>query len=121
MVVNIISVNVRGIRNPNKRRKVFNFYRPRCDVLCLQETHSSIEDEELWANEWGGSILYSHGTNNSRGVAILIKRSRTDIDVKKIYADADGRILLIEVTTESKQVLLCNIYAPNVDSPGFFH
>ena len=62
MTVNIISLNVRGIRDAEMRRAVFNFYRNRCDILCLQETHSTSDDENVWANEWGGLILMSHGT-----------------------------------------------------------
>ena len=75
MAVNIISLNTRGLRETTKRRAVFNFYRTRCDILCLQETHSTQDVEKLWASEWGGVALFSHGTSNSRGVALLIKKN----------------------------------------------
>ena len=37
----------------------------------LQETHSLVSDENQWQTEWGSDIIFSHGSNNSRGVAIL--------------------------------------------------
>ena len=37
-----------------KRRNIFNYYRKRGQIICLQETHSEINDEALWTNEWGG-------------------------------------------------------------------
>lgn len=43
------------------------------DIVLLQETHSSRESHENWRNEWVGEIYFSHGKQNARGVAILIK------------------------------------------------
>ena len=56
MTVNIISVNIRGLKDESKRRCIFDYYRNRCDILCLQETHSEEKDEKVWSNEWGGTL-----------------------------------------------------------------
>ena len=70
------SLNVRGLRNENKRRAMFNYLRrPKYDLICLQETHSNVGDEMLWKAEWGGQIIMSHGTQNSKGVAVLIQKN----------------------------------------------
>ena len=119
MTLNIISLNVRGIKDMQKRRKIFNFYRNKCDVLCLQETHSEVNTEEIWRNEWGGDIRYAHGASNSRGVATLIKKN-TNMQMKELYASSDGRVLIVKIVSQFKEVILCNLYAPNKDSPGFF-
>ena len=71
-MLRIITLNVRGLRNENKRRSIFNYYRKRADIICLQETHSTEVDEKCWRNEWGGIMLFSHGESNARGVAILV-------------------------------------------------
>ena len=71
----ILSLNVRGLQDVNKRRAIFNFYRDRADIMCFQETHSTVKDEIIWRNEWGGTIVFSHGTSQARGVVILFKKA----------------------------------------------
>ena len=39
-----------------------------------------------WERKWGGRILFSHGTSNAGGVAILFK-NRFDIGVDSVKAD----------------------------------
>ena len=119
MVLNIISLNARGLSEYNKRKRVLEYYRKRCNVLCLQETHTNIEKEGDWENQWGGRIVFSHGDTKARGVAILIKPN-SDIQCKKIWSDEAGRILIAELIVDGKTIIICNIYAPNTDSPGFF-
>ena len=74
MAVNIISLNVHGLRDTNKRRAIFEMYRKKCDILCLQETHSEVSDEPYWTAEWGGKIIFSHGNTNATGTAILVRK-----------------------------------------------
>ena len=81
MVINIVSINVRGIREVTKRTAIFDFYRNKCDVLCLQETHCSEPDEQIWKSEWGGQIVFSNGTSAARGVAICCKKPIITKDV----------------------------------------
>ena len=38
--------------------------------IFLQETHSSVKDEKIWNDEFGGQLVFSHGKTNSCGVAI---------------------------------------------------
>ena len=44
------------------------------DFIFLQETHSKLNSERQWKNEWEGDMIMSHGTPNSCGVAILFKK-----------------------------------------------
>ena len=74
MVLKLISLNTREIRDKAKRRTIFNYCRNRADICCLQETHSIKHDEVGWELEWNGPILISHGTNVSKGVCILFKK-----------------------------------------------
>ena len=88
-------------------------------MLCLQETHSGEDDETVWTNEWGGYIYFSHGSNNLRGVATLIKK---DYCCKHsiVHTNMEGRAIIVRLCIND--VILCvnNIYAPNRDSPSFF-
>ena len=38
----------------------------------LQETYSDVNDELIRQSEWGGKILFSHGTDHSKGVCIVL-------------------------------------------------
>ena len=70
----LLSLNVRGLINPKKRRAIFKYARDRADLILLQETHSDTSSEEQWKHEWGGNIYFSHGNTDSRGVCLLIKK-----------------------------------------------
>ena len=119
MAVKLISANIQGLGNATKRRAIFNYYRQRCDILCLQETHSTEENSKYWLNEWGGKIIFSHGQSDSRGVAILIN-PRLSCEISKTFVDQAGRIVLIEIKVDSFVFSIGSLYAPNQDSPRFF-
>ena len=53
--MNINSFNVRGMRDKNKRRKIF---------------YSVQNDIEQWKSEWGQNVFMNSGTPHSCGVAI---------------------------------------------------
>ena len=118
MSISIISLNVRGLKNREKRRAIFDFYRKRADVLCLQETHSDKESCEQWTAEWGGKTVYSHGENNARGTALFIKKA-FPCEYSPKYIDNDGRYIIGELDFAGVKIALGSIYAPNTDSPGF--
>ena len=118
-VINVLSLNVRGIREAEKRREIFHYYRDRCDILCLQETHSDEASANIWRNEWGGEILFSHGTTQARGVAILFKKS-SSLCVKEKGSDTDGRFAYCVVQDNSTNICIATVYSPNRDSPSFF-
>ena len=89
VALQIISINVCGLGCKTKRRAIFNYYKKRADILCMQETHSIKEIENMWQNEWSGEIFFSHGTSEARGVATLIN-PRCGLKVIKISRDKDG-------------------------------
>ena len=73
-VLKFLSLNVRGLRNEEKRRSIFSYSKnQKANVYLLQETFSNSKDEKIWGAEWGGQIFYSHGSNHSKGVCVLIK------------------------------------------------
>lgn len=69
--ISFISLNVRGIRDNLKRKALFLFCKGlKAHCTLFQETHSVAADATFWSNQWGGKMLFSHGTNYSAGVAI---------------------------------------------------
>ena len=67
-MIKLYSLNVRGLRDHQKRREIFNFLKHKShDIIYLQEAHSSREIENKWVKEWGGKISFSHFTSRARG------------------------------------------------------
>ena len=67
----------------------------------------------------GGTILYSHGTSNSKGVAVLIKK-KAPVKIGKVNRDEFGRTVMCEITFKKYHFNLVALYAPNRDDPEFF-
>lgn len=88
-------------------------------MIFLQETHSTKTLQRRWRNEWGGPVAFSHGTSNSRGVAILFNKS-FNFQLMNTRADEEGRSLEVRIKYEDFLLTLVNVYAPNEDRPEFF-
>ena len=68
----IASLNVDGIRDDDKRARIFEYLKSlKYDFFLLQETHIQTEDIEAWSTKWGGPCFWSPGSNKSRGVGIV--------------------------------------------------
>ena len=120
--ISVISLNVRGLRNENKRRSIYNYYRKRADILCLQETHCTDKDEKLWAAEWGGLAFFSNFSSAARGVCVLIKKG-IPVIVPKVHKDEDGRVIVCHIqniNNEQDTFSIAAIYAPNHNDSKFF-
>ena len=116
--VNLMSLNVRGIRTYFKRKKVFNWLtKKNADIIFLQETYSTNEIEKKWSNEWKPwKCVFSNGTNHSKGVAILIKNT-LDYEIKYCMSDPNGRFIILDINVKGESFLIVNVYAPCVSKP----
>ena len=65
--------------------------------------------------EWEGDASFAHGTNSSRGVAILIA-SHLDYNEKQIRRDNEGRVLNMLLEIDDRTLNLINVYSPSKDS-----
>ena len=109
--IKVITNNVRGISNYEKRRNLFHFYCTRkIDIIILQEIHSVKKTQSVWNTQWGSKVWFSHGMSAARGVAILIRKNLL-CTVHNIITDTEGRSLLLYVTLAERKVLITNIYA----------
>ena len=95
------------------------YYSKNIDIALTQETHSCLETENTWRNEWDGHIYFSHGTSSARGACIFI-RSHIQHEIHKEISDANGRYIILDLTIDGTRLTLASIYAPNDDSPEFF-
>ena len=118
-MVKIISQNVRGLNMNEKHRGLFMYAKEKAEIICLQETHSTVDTEKFWRNKFGGQCYWSHGTSASRGVGILIKKN-CEVQIIDSFSDKEGRIIGVTYKECEQKFLLVNIYAPNNDDPHFF-
>ena len=79
--------------------------------IFIQEIQSSVRDEKMRNDEFGGQ-LFSHGKTNSCGTKAL--------NILNIRSDNLGRILVIEVRIDDSVFVLINIYNANTES-GWLH
>lgn len=116
--INLLSLNVRGMREGKKRRELFSwlkkYHKGSDSFILLQETHSNETDEVLWQKEWGSKILFCHGTNHSRGVAILFPH-KMNVIINKYSCDINGRRQTAHLLYEESNICIINIYAPTQD------
>jgi exonuclease III len=107
----ICSANVNGLGIKSKRVAIFERWRNSGCIVCLQETHSTSIVGKEWETEWGGDIIYSHGSSKSSGVAILFP---PDFAYKLIESECDtnGRIICVKINTNECDYVICNVYAP---------
>jgi len=85
------------------------------DLIFLQETHSTAERQDQWRKDWGASVLFSHGSTNARGVAILI-RNGLNITIQLSEISSDGRFIVIKAAINNEIYTVANIYGPNKDA-----
>ena len=115
-----MSVNSRGLSESIKRRAVFDYHRQNGDFLIIQETHSTPNDEKVWESEWGGKVIFSHGTSAARGIAVFTSKKLYS-QIKNIYTDTEGRTVIFDIEDQGVVITIVAIYAPNQDSPGYFN
>ena len=70
------------------------------------------EVENEWKTQWKGKTFFSHGTNHSRGVLILVK-DQLDFKLQSLKVESQGRYVLLEALIQDSPFALLNIYAPN--------
>ena len=110
--VKICTQNVRGLNNSLKRTKVFNRFKTKADVMFVQESHSTKIVERDWKSQWGGEILFSHGTSAARGCMIMFKNT-LEFSINDSKTDENGRFMFVKCTIQGKKFLLINVYGPN--------
>ena len=111
-VLKLLSLNVRGLRNREKRRSIFSYLKnQKAGVYLLQETFSNHNDEKIWSAEWGGQIFFSHGSDHSKGVCVLIKPNCV-LSAEALEIDLNGRFIILRLKTGENALYVINVYAP---------
>lgn len=76
--------NTRGLGNKVKRLATFSWLKNHnSGIHLLQNKNSHIVSENQWERKLGSKIFFSHGSSNSKGVAILFE-NHIDVDINEI-------------------------------------
>ena len=110
--IKFLSQNVRGLNDSFKRKKVFNNFKDKADIVFVQESHSTLNTEKIWKADWAGDIKYSHGTSAARGCMIMVKDS-IDHSIDDCKVDQMGRYTMIKCNIQGQKMFLLNVYGPN--------
>lgn len=115
-----ISLNVKGINNAVKRKKILNWFKKeKVSVALLQETHLTDDEHRKLHREWVGQVYYSSFSSSKRGVAILINKN-TPFTLEKCITDDQGRYVILRGYLYGENIMLGCIYAPNVYVKEFY-
>lgn len=81
------------------------------DLILLQETHSCELDTKFWKSQWGNTVYFSHGTNHSAGVLILLHKIKGDI--LETVPSENGRCITLIIKQDNATFIVCNLYGFN--------
>ncbi|OFZ54687.1 MAG: exodeoxyribonuclease III [Bacteroidetes bacterium RIFCSPHIGHO2_02_FULL_44_7] len=109
----IISFNVNGIRAIAKKDFFTDMESVNADIICLQETKSSVEQLKETVEGLGAYTIYGNEAEKKgySGTAILSKTAPISVDYGIGHSDHDdeGRVICAEYT----EFYLVTVYVPN--------
>ena len=89
-------------------------------VCCLQEIPLSAKDTyRLKVREWE-KLFHANGQDSKAGVAILIS-DKINLKTKTIKKDKEGHHLMVKGAIQEEDIIIVNIFAPNVGAPRHLH
>lgn len=119
-VLNLISINARGLNTPHKRTTVLEFLRKEnVDFAMIQESHLLCRDSGRLANKLYHPIASSSAATKCKGVMVLCKR-KLKFDVIDSWADDAGRIAIAKIRMDGKKIALISAYSPNTFDTSFY-
>ena len=73
---------------------------------------------ENWATEWGYTGFFSVLTSSKLGVTILFNNNFS-LKILRQLCNKEGRYIIVDLEVGELTLMICNIYAPNIDDPVF--
>lgn len=104
--VRFTSWNVKGLRGPVKRAKIFaHLKKLKTEIAFLQETHLITADHIKLKKTWVGQIHHSHFNTKARGAAILIHK-KIQFTLDESISDPQGLFIIVTGSLFNTQVIL---------------
>ena len=117
--LSIITLNVSGLHVPTKRQRRAKWIQKQDPyICCLQETHLETRDTyRLKVKDWK-KIFHANRDQTKAGVATLIS-DKIDFKTKAVKRDKDGHYIMIKGSIQEEDIIIINIYAPNIGAPQY--
>ena len=112
---NIGTLNVRGaIKHNELRKKIISCVKLYdLNILMIQETHvNNLRFKYDIDRIFDCQSFWSFGSNDSRGVAILVMNN-FEYKINKFENDNEGRLVKVEISSNSGDLNIVSVYAPN--------
>ena len=115
----IITLNVNELNALTKRQKLAEWIQKQDPyICCLQEIHLKTGDTyRLKVKDWK-KIFHANRDQKKAGVAILIS-DKIDFKTKAVKRDKEGHSIMIKGSLQEEDIIIINIYAPNIGSPQY--
>ena len=104
---------------PTKRQRLAEWIQKQDPyICCLEETHlKTMDTYRLKVKGWK-NMFHSNGDQKKAEVAILISH-KTDFEIKAMKRDKEGHYIMIKVLIQEEEIMIINIYAPNIGAPQY--
>uniref|UniRef100_A0A8C0LND0 RNA-directed DNA polymerase n=1 Tax=Canis lupus dingo TaxID=286419 RepID=A0A8C0LND0_CANLU len=119
--LSIVTLNVNGLNDPIKRRRVSDWIKKQDpSICCLQETHFRQKDTYSLKIKGWRTIYHSNGPQKKAGVAILIS-DKLKFTPKTVVRDEEGHYIILQGSIQQEDLTILNIYAPNVGAAKYIN
>jgi exonuclease III len=89
-------------------------------IWCLQETHLT-DRNKPWLKVKGWRNIYqANSPGKQAGVTILIS-DKVDFKPTLIKQDKEGHSILIKGEIHQTEIIIINLYTPNINAPNFIN
>ena len=114
--LSIITLNVNGLNAPTKRQRLAEWIQKQDpSICCLQETHLKTGDTYRLKMKGWKKIFHANRDQKKAGIAIFIS-DKVDFKTKAMKRDKEGHYIMIKGSIQEKDIIIINIYAPNIEA-----
>ena len=115
MALSFLTYNTNGCSDPEKIPEIVQFVQSsNVDIALLSETHCTLKTEKFWNLHWDGQCLFSHGTSNSGGLAVLLSKNIKCTKAATSKSLFQGRCMYVNLEINNLTIHIFNVHAPNI-------
>ena len=105
------------MKAPTKRQRLAEWIQKQDSyICCLQETHHETRDTQRLKVKGWKKIFHANRDQKKAGVAMLIS-DKIDFKTKAMKNDKNGHYIMIKGSIQEEDIIIINIYAPNIGAP----
>jgi exonuclease III len=117
--LSILTLNVNGLNYSIKRHCLTNWIKKENPTICHLQKTQLIDRNKHWLRVKAWKKIYqANGPQKQAGVAIIMS-DKENLKPTLIKQDKEGHSILIKGEIHQKEIIIINLYGPNVDAPSF--